>query len=160
LAAALFLYQNFQLRNRLVRSQQQTAALERSELEARKQIETLAQAATADGGLAIVLSPQLRGAGPPTAVAIHAGSLQADFQLELEPGDFAEYRAQLRTPAESQIIWQSGALRPASRGETRFVPLSLPAAVLKPRHYTLELSGVTAIGSPEVLSSYSFTVVP
>ena len=145
----------------LVRSQQKTAVLERSELEARNQIERLAQAANGStAGLAIVLSPQLRGAGPLTAIAIHPGSLQADFQLELEPGDFAEYRARLRIPAREPDHLAKRRIEAASRGEIRFVPLRLPAAVLKPRNYTLELSGITAIGSPELLSSYSFTVVP
>ncbi len=160
LTACLFLYQNSQLRTQLIRSQQRTAALEQKELEARQQIDQLAQAANTAGGLAIVLSPQLRGAGPLAAIAIHAGSVQADFQLELEPGDFAEYHASLRAQGESQVIWQSGTLRAASRGGVRFVALSLPAGVLRPRNYTLELSGVTANGSPELLSSYSFTVVP
>ena len=66
----------------------------------------------------------------------------------------------LRVSAASQIIWQSGVLKAASRGEVRFVPLRVPAEVLKPRIYSLELSGITASGSSEMLSSYSFTVVP
>jgi hypothetical protein len=160
LAACLFLYQNSQLRNELVRSRQKTAVLEQSEREARTRIERQPQAAKIARGLAIVLTPQLRGAGPATAVAIHPGSLEADFQLELEPGDFTDYRARLRAPAAGQVIWQSGALTAATRGESRFVPLSLPAGVLKPGNYTLELSGTQANGSPEFLSSYAFTVVP
>ena len=64
LGAGLFLYQNSQLRNELVRSQQKTAVLERSEREARNQIEGQAQTAKTASGLAIVLLPQLRGAAP------------------------------------------------------------------------------------------------
>ena len=166
--ACVFLYQNAQLRNELVRSRQKTAVLERTEREVRSQIEKQAQTATTNpaadegrvSGLAIVLAPQLRGSAGLPAIAIHPGSHQIDFQLELEPGVFAEYRARLRLPAPSQIIWQSGALKAASRGEIRFVALKVPAEVLKPRNYILELSGITARGSSELFGSYSFTVVP
>ena len=95
--------------------------------EARKQIEKLAQAATADGGLAIVLSPQLRG---PARQRLSPFTLEASRPIS----NWNSSRVILRNIAhssglqrESQIIWQSGALRPPPVARSGSSPLSLPA---------------------------------
>jgi hypothetical protein len=38
--------------------------------------------------------------------------------------------------------------------------VSVPANLLKPQHYSLELTGRNAAGRSEVVSSYTFEILP
>jgi hypothetical protein len=109
--------------------------------------------------IAVVLSPQTRGMGPPVTVALAPTADHVEFRLELEPGEFAGYRVGLNDPAANRIVWRSGRLRSASRGESKVVPVFVPAPVLKAQSYTLELTGIPDRGGSELLSTYTFRVV-
>ena len=50
-------------------------------------------------------------------------------------------------------------LRSASRGDTRSLSLMFSAAVLKPHTYTVDVTGVPALGTTELVGSYSFRVM-
>jgi hypothetical protein len=108
--------------------------------------------------MALVLLPQTRGGGPLAAIALPAAADQAKFQLELEPGDFAEYQAVLKDPATGRSIWRSAKLKAVSRGGSKLLPLSLPAGLLKAQNYSLDLFGFVPSGAHELLSSYAFRV--
>ena len=166
LMAGLLIYQNFRLRTQLLRTEQERAALERRERDARSQIEKQNEKSNPPPSersaiaIAIVLSPPTRGIGSPPAIAIPAETSRADFRLEFESADFAEYRVRLKTPASKQVLWQSAPVRPLSHDGISSVSVGLPGTLLKPRHYVLELSGISPRGTLELLSSYAFTVVP
>jgi hypothetical protein len=165
IAAGFLTYQNILLRTQLLQTQQQRAALEHREREAKNQHEKQGENSNLPPGerpgiaVAIVLVPQTRGIGPLPAIAIPAETSQADFRLELESADFKEYRVQLKFAAAGQILWQSGTVKPESHDGVRSVSLALPGRLLKPRNYVLELSAISP-KSGEWLSSYAFTVVP
>lgn len=166
IAAGFLTYQNYGLRTELLRTQQERGALERGEREARSQLERPSEKSNPPPterpavDLAIVLLPQTRGIGPLATISIPAETSQANFRLELEAADFAEYRVRLKVPAAGRILWESRAVRPSSHDGVRSVAVGLPGRLLEPRNYILELSGISLSGGAELLSSYAFTVVP
>jgi len=107
--------------------------------------------------VAIVLAPQLRGAGAIPTLSLTPGTDSALFHLELESDDSAGYRVALRNPASDQVMWRSGLLHSEARGEPRTVSVKVPARLFKPQTYTLELSGVAA-SRMELIGSYTFRV--
>ena len=108
--------------------------------------------------LAIVLRPQLRGAGSISAVQLPPGTDQAVFHLELESDEFGAYRAGLRNAATDRTVWSSGLLRSAVRGEARTVSVNVPGSLFENGTYALELSGVAAGHEPEFIGAYPFRV--
>jgi hypothetical protein len=162
IAAGLLTYRNSQLRSQLVRTQQDRAALERSQREAMSRLEKQRETAIAPPAVAvaIVLLPQTRGIGPLPAIAVPSTTRQVDFRLELESAAVAEYRVRLKVPATGQVLWRSGTVRPVSNGSVRSVSIALPGRLLIPRNYVLELSGISPEAGAELLNSYAFTVVP
>jgi hypothetical protein len=107
--------------------------------------------------VALVLLPQTRGAGSIASLRLPLGSDWARFQLELDSDDVVRYRASLRNPATNQVVWRSGTLQSKARGQTRAVSVSVPASLLQPQNYTLELAGVAG-GATEFIGSYAFRV--
>jgi hypothetical protein len=105
--------------------------------------------------IALVLVPQTRSLAPVPALAIQPGAERAQFELQLESNDFVRYQVALRDPATNQIMWRSAWNTPnADR-----VSVSVPANLLKPQHYSLDLSGRDEAGA-EVIGSYAFRIVP
>lgn len=100
------------------------------------------------------LAPQLRGAGQIAKVTVPAGTGVVALQLELEANDFSIYQAALKNPATGQIIWRSGKLKITGRT----IPVRLRASLLQAQNYTLELSGISANNSSDVVGSYTFKV--
>jgi hypothetical protein len=107
---------------------------------------------------AIVLLPQLRGAGPIPVLKLPLGADQALFHLQLESDDFTGYRVALRNPATNQVVWSSGLLHSAARGEKRVVSVLTPGTLFESQNYTLELTGVAAGGAAEFAGSYTVRV--
>ena len=108
--------------------------------------------------VAMVLRPQLRGAGSVPTLKLPPKTDRALFHLELESDEFAGYRAGLRNPATNQVVWQSGVLHSAARGDARTVSVSIPDATFETGNYTLELMGIGAGQSHEFAGSYTFRV--
>ena len=107
---------------------------------------------------ALVLLPQTRAIGPVSTVAVPSGAALVAFDLRLEANDFARYQVALRDPTTNQIVWRSDVLTPGESRRPATLPVSVPARVLKPRHYFLELSGRRATGAAEVIGSYAFQI--
>jgi hypothetical protein len=65
----------------------------------------------------------------------------------------------LRDPVENAIIWRSDwtAAKPAA--SEPFLRVVVPASVLKPQHYSLDLSGQRRGGDPETVGSYTLEIV-
>ena len=107
---------------------------------------------------ALVLLPQTRAIGPVSTIAVPSGADLVAFDLRLEANDFARYQAALRDPATNQIVWRSGVLTPGASPGPPTISVSVPARVLKPRHYSFELSGRPAAGAAEIIGSYAFQI--
>jgi hypothetical protein len=108
--------------------------------------------------VAMVLAPLTRGIRVvPVFTLIPADRVR--LQLELESNDFARYRAALKDPATSRVLWRGEEVKATSRGENSEVFISLPAGILKQQNYTIELTGISAGGAAELAGSYAFGVV-
>jgi hypothetical protein len=105
-----------------------------------------------------VLLPPTRGATELPTLSIPRGITTVALQVTLESEDFPAYRVTLKDPATGQIIWRSATLQ-ASGTASKAVSITLGADMLKPRTYTLEVSGMPARGAAESVGIYPFRVV-
>lgn len=104
-----------------------------------------------------VLTPSLARDIDETPKLIIEGNVQVRFQLNFEAGDYQSYQALLRT-AEGDEIWRQDQLTPRPTRSGPAIVVQLPASRFSSRDYTIRLSGVTAEGEVEELSSYYFRV--
>ncbi|HZT78195.1 MAG TPA: hypothetical protein VFA27_16185 [Vicinamibacterales bacterium] len=105
--------------------------------------------------IALVLTPQMRDAGPVPAVVLPASAQRIAFELRLDSAEPAAYQVALRDPADNRIVWRSGWM--ASAGPSLMV--SLPAGIFKPQHYSLDLLMRDAHGiAADVAGSYAFEI--
>jgi hypothetical protein len=109
--------------------------------------------------VALVLLPQTRATGPVTTLAVPQGVDRIALELRLEPNDFRDYQAALRDPGTTRIVWRSDRITARTADEVPTVSVIVPASVLKAQHYSLELNGVSAGGSAEVVGTYVFQMV-
>ena len=168
LACGILFLQDVRLRRGLVDAQREGAALDsRAQAMAvqrdeqrtandamRKELDR----ARAVRSVALVLQAQTRAVGPVSAIALPPGVGVVAFDLELEASDFAQYEVALKDPATNRIVWRSGALKPAWSRRPPIVAVAVPASLLKPQHYSLELSGRTSEGTLDVAGSYAFQI--
>ena len=108
---------------------------------------------------AFVLVAQIRDAGKVDTIAIPVGTDRVILHLELESDDFSAYEATVRDPATNQRVWHASGLKAGTRSEGRVVSINLSRALLKPQHYTVELTGVSVAGASTFAGSYAFRVV-
>ncbi|HKS39680.1 MAG TPA: hypothetical protein VJX74_03630 [Blastocatellia bacterium] len=102
------------------------------------------------------LRPQTRGIGQVPIITVPEGTDHIALRLELEANNFPEYEVALKNSATNQITWQSGKLKTRPAGK---LSISLPARLLQPQNYTLEVTGKAQGGAAEFISSYPFRVV-
>jgi len=173
-AGSYLLLERQSLRSQLDQAQADRTALQR-QLDEQRPTRSLAQAAQpsdpnhgvaeaaklsrAPKAVAFLLLAQTRGIGPIASVAVPPGIDLAVLHLQLEFDDFPKYRAALKDPVTDRIVWHSQNLTPMSLGGKRAVSAGLPASLLKPQNYALELSGIPANGPAELIGSYPFRVV-
>ena len=81
------------------------------------------------------------------------------FELQLEANDFPSYRVGLKNPATNQILWRSDWIVPRTSADQASIPVVVPANLLGPQHYSLDLAGRGAGGRAEVIGSYTVRVV-
>lgn len=111
------------------------------------------------GIASFILAPPLRGNGRLQTVSIPPKTDSVAMRLELEADDYKAYRVALKDPAGARNLWQSGRLKSKSNGSGRALSVGFPAALLKSQIYSLEVSGVAADGTTEIIGDYSFRVV-
>jgi hypothetical protein len=102
--------------------------------------------------IAFNLSPQTRSIGQIPILSLPAGTDAVDITLKLETNDFSRYTVLLKDPAKDKILWSDN-LKAAKSLQFR-----LPANLLKAQNFVLELSGISASGVAEIVSSYPFRV--
>jgi predicted ribosome quality control (RQC) complex YloA/Tae2 family protein len=106
-----------------------------------------------------ILTPQLRGNNQLQNISIPAKTDSVAIQLELESNDYKSYRVVLQNQSNSQILWRSGKLNPKNKSGNKSLDIRFPAGLLKSQIYSLQVSGITADGTAEIISDYSFKVV-
>jgi hypothetical protein len=107
----------------------------------------------------LILTPGLRGTGQMQTLSLPTNSGRVAFQLNLEPNEFVGYSVVLIDQSNHQTLWHSGKLRAHSGASGKTIGVNLSSVLLKPQTYVLQVSGVSANGSAEVMSDYPFKVV-
>jgi hypothetical protein len=167
------LFQEMRLRNALADARNESAAFDRrthelelqlsdqraANLEAVQKLERTPPAAEIPTLAALVLMPQTRATGPIATLAVPLGTDRVTLELRLESNDFAEYEVALKDPAANHSVWRSGRVVPKSPGDGPTVSIAVPANLLKPQHYSLELIGLSRAGQSDVLGSYALQIV-
>jgi hypothetical protein len=167
------LFQEMRLRNALTDARNESAAFDRrthelelqlrdqraANLEAVQKLERTPPAAEIRTLAALVLMPQTRATGPIATLAVPLGTDRVTLELRLESNDFAEYEVVLKDPAANHSFWRSGRVVPKSPGDGPTVSIAIPANLLKPQHYSLELIGLSRAGRSDVLGSYALQIV-
>ena len=152
-----------QLERQLKETRQQQRILERQN-QNEQRVETAKQTAPplnrALSVATFILAPPLRGANQLPTISIPAKTGTALMKLEIESDDYPLYQAALRSQSGGKILWQSGKVKLKTSGNGKSLNLLIPARLLKQQIYTLDVSGIAADGSPEIISNYSFEVVP
>src|SRR5439155_249245 len=128
-----------------LRQEQSASAEARQELDRLRQSPAQRQGSTTPV-VAFVLVPPIRGIGEIPTLPIPRGTGTVSLQITLEPDDIPVYHVALRDSATGQVIWRSADLQPTTRAGARAVSVTLDAALLQARTYTLEVTGVRARG--------------
>jgi hypothetical protein len=117
------------------------------------------RAAPPERVVAVVLPPPTRAVAPIPTLAIPAGVDRVRFELQLETNDFPSYRVGLKVPATDRILWRSDWIVPRSSADQASILVVVPANLLGPQHYSLDLAGRGAGDRAEVIGSYTVQVV-
>jgi hypothetical protein len=110
--------------------------------------------------VALELFPQTRAVATIPALAIPAGARDLELRLRLESSDFRRYQAGLHDPATNEVVWRSAWTAAGPDRDRPYVRIVIPAGMLKPQHYSLDLAGRGEAGEPEIVGSYAFEVLP
>jgi hypothetical protein len=166
LACGILLMQDVRLRRGLIDAQRQSAASDGragrlagqldEQRAANDTIRKELDQVRAAEPVALVLRPQSRAVGPVPVLAIPSGVGVVAFDLELDGSDFALYQVALKDPMTNRVAWRSQTLMPNSSSRPPVIAVTVPASVLKPQHYVLELSGRNRAGAFDPVGSYAF----
>jgi hypothetical protein len=118
-----------------------------------------APSASALDMLALVLLPQMRSAGPVPTLALPKTARGVAFDLQLESNDYPRYQVSLKDPDTGRRLWRSTTIAPTQTRNRATVSVVVPAGVLAPQHYSLELTGRGATGDGPIVGSYAVRIV-
>ena len=107
----------------------------------------------------LLLAPPTRGIGGVPRLAVPPATDAVALRLQLEADEFPRYSVALKAAASDRVLWRSEKLESVLEGGARVVRVRVPAALLVPRHYSAELTGISPGGAAELLGTYSFAVV-
>jgi hypothetical protein len=108
--------------------------------------------------VALVLLPQTRAMTPVETIAIAPGARRLPLVLRLESNDYQRYQVLVKDVADNDVVWRSGILAARERSGDAFVPVAVPADVLRPQHYSVELVGLDPAGHAATVGSYTFLI--
>jgi hypothetical protein len=170
--AGYLLRQNFELREQVNQAHEHQKAIDQLTEQLHQQMNDLRSAdaesskeKAPQGNLnqlktvSLLLPPPTRGPGPIETISLPPGTNVAVLLLSLESDDFPQYRVSLKDSEGNRVLWRSPNLEANRLGQTKAVPASFPAGLLKQQTYIAELTGLPAHGAPEVVGSYPFRVV-
>jgi hypothetical protein len=115
--------------------------------------------ATPLANILFVLAPPTRSGAKLPVLPLPPGTGSVAFRLELEVNDSPFYRAALKDLAGDKVVWRSDELTTEVIKGIPSVFLTVPAALLKTRTYSLDLTGIGASGAAEAIGSYAFRAV-
>ena len=155
------IFENIRLQNQLRRIQVEKESFREREQQLQKQIAQLKHQSEGTKSdevklLAFVLMPQTRGINKIPVLNIPVGTDYIALTLKLDTNDFSAYQAGLRNPVTDQITWKSENLEADKTGNS--VQVKIPANLLNPQNYLLELSGISSSGAAEIVNSYPFRI--
>jgi hypothetical protein len=162
------LLENGRLRRQMNDAQAQRAAIEQRRQQLQKELDDQ-RSASAESlepqansrtpkTFALLLPPPTRGVARVPTVSMPAGTDIVVLLLALETADFPAYHATLKDPAGNKALWSSGKLEAESLSERKVISISFAASLLKQQNYLVDLTGLPARGTPELIGSYSFRV--
>jgi hypothetical protein len=117
-----------------------------------------AEAAGNVAPLAFVLLPQTRATDQMSTFAVPQGGDRVVFELRLDSSDSRRYQVGLKDPATLRIVWRSGWIAARPSGDRASVSVGVPASLLKPQHYSFDLTSRDNAGTAEVVGSYAFEI--
>ncbi len=107
-----------------------------------------------------LLTPPLRGKAPLQTVTIPPKTAIIKMRLQLEADEYPLYRVILRDQSTGKTIFTSSQIKAAKNGANKILNVIFPAKLLKSPLYDLEVSGIASGGAAEIISDYSFKVMP
>lgn len=108
--------------------------------------------------MAVSLTPgQIREDGATKSIAIAPETDSVQLNLEIPANEYQGYKAELLTSERESLLVRED-LRSESVGAKKLINFKIPANLLKRDDYRVRLSGRSAAGSYEPLSSYTFRV--
>ena len=103
-----------------------------------------------------ILTPQMRSVQQTQTVTVPAKTSVVELHLQLEPEQFSRYRVVL-VDKSNQTLLRTGAIKANGSGDNKTLNIRVPAALLKPQSYALQVYGLSA-GKSETLNAYLFRV--
>ena len=159
---------NRRLRDQLIRAGVERISLEQREQQLARQLEN-SSPENAKGSATesqkpfdrlkiatFVLTPAIRGAGQLPSVSTSPETDVVVLKIELEENEFPQYRAELEDSATRHVLWTSADLAAFSDGSQKAVSFAFRAALLQRQTYLVQISGIRANGTSELISTYPF----
>jgi hypothetical protein len=109
------------------------------------------------GTRAVVLFLQTRSIEQVPVVDVPSNTDGVALELRLESNEFPQYRARLKEPGTTRILWKSAELHARSIAPIS-VTLVVPARLLEAKHYSLELAGIDRAGHETTTGTYAVEI--
>ncbi len=109
--------------------------------------------------VSLILTPQRRGLGKVPTLSMAPETDIVALQLQLESDEFSQYEVAVKSAADNRVLWRSGKLGSVAANGGKIVAASVPASLLSTGHFSVDLTGTTRKGRPELLASYAFRAV-
>jgi hypothetical protein len=109
--------------------------------------------------LSVVLTPQLRSARRPQAIAMSPDATHVALQLALDPGDYSTVRVDLLDASGRRILWSSDALAPRATPDGRVADVTVRAELLRPDRYLLRVTALLPSRAAGILGDYPLAIL-
>ena len=160
-AGGYLLRTNQRLRTEFAQLTARQVAVEQQNTQLQRQLERVpVQGATPSAPVTatFVLRPPRRGPKSETAVAVRKDATQVAFRLEVESDAYPRFWAAVKDAASGAIVWRSPDVDAEPAGANRTATIVVPAEILRPQRYVIELSGLAKSGASELLGAYAVRV--
>ena len=87
------------------------------------------------------------------------GTDQITLNLQLESNDFVTYYVTVKGGAAPHVLWRTADVEGRTGADGALASVTVPAAILAPGRYILELTGRSNRGTDEPIASYPLDVV-
>lgn len=160
LTLSYLIFQNIRLQNQVETMRAEKQSFQQRELELQKQKAQLEHQSISNKPpevklMAFVLLPQTRGINKIPMLRIPVGTDSIALTLKFEVNEYAMYQTALKDPATDKVIWESDNVKADTNNS---VQVQIPASLLRPQNYLMELSGISANRTAEIVSSYPFRI--